>query len=64
VRDQLLLIDGGIALVLVAIVLVLSPGPAVTGPLALIVIVACAIGFVRSRRPRRRSARRPRRGRR
>lgn len=51
-----LLVDAGIALVLTILVIVISPGLAVVGLLALLVLLVCAISFGLSRlRVRRRA---------
>ena len=55
-----LAIDAGIAVVIAALVLVISPGLAVTGMVALFVLLILAISFaLQSRRRRRGYARRP-----
>ena len=51
-----LLIDAGIALVLAVLVIVLSPGLAVVGLLALLVVVVCLASFGIERMLRRRRA--------
>lgn len=51
-----LLIDAGIALVLAILVIVISPGLAVVGLLALLVVLVCLISFGVDRRLRRRRA--------
>jgi hypothetical protein len=53
VSYQLLTVDVVIAITLAILVIVLSPGLAVTGMLALLVLVVCAVSFARSS-PRRR----------
>lgn len=53
---QLLTVDVGIAIILAILVVVLSPGVAVTGMLALLVLTVCAVSFARSSRRRRRRA--------
>jgi hypothetical protein len=55
---RLLLIDAGIAVVLAALVLIISPGLAVTGMIAIFVLLVCGISIaLQSRRARRRSRR-------
>ncbi|MBV8940400.1 MAG: hypothetical protein JO321_06225 [Solirubrobacterales bacterium] len=59
-----LMVDAAIVAVLVALALILAPGLAVVGLLALLVLVVCTISFAASvvssrRRRRRRDARRP-----
>ena len=51
-----LLIDAGIALVLAILVIVISPGLAVVGLLALLVVLICLISFGVDRMLRRRRA--------
>ncbi len=57
-RRNILLTDAAIAAVIAIIVLIISPGIAVTGMIALAVLIVCAISLVldirRSRRPRAR----------
>jgi hypothetical protein len=53
-RRNTLLIDVGIALVLAILVVVISPGLAVVGMLALVVLLVCAISFGIDRRRKRR----------
>jgi predicted signal transduction protein with EAL and GGDEF domain len=53
VNRNTLLIDAAIAAVLTILVVVLSPGLAVVGLLALIVVVVCAISFAFDLRRRR-----------
>jgi ABC-type bacteriocin/lantibiotic exporter with double-glycine peptidase domain len=49
-------IDGAIAVVIAALVVIISPGLAVTGMIALLVLLVLAISFaVQSRRHRRRA---------
>ncbi len=50
---QLLLADAGIALVIALLVLILTPGVAIAGLLALLVLIICAITFVIDARRRR-----------
>lgn len=50
---QVLLIDVGIALLVALLVLIITPGIAVAGMLALLVLVICAISFVVDARRRR-----------
>jgi ABC-type bacteriocin/lantibiotic exporter with double-glycine peptidase domain len=56
VTRNALLVDAGIALVLAILVIVISPGLAVVGLLALLVLLICAISFLVDRRRRRRRA--------
>lgn len=49
-----LLVDAGIALVLAILVIVISPGLAVVGLLAFLVVLICALSLVRDRRRRHR----------
>jgi len=56
-----LLIDAGIAAVLAILVLVIAPGLAVVGLLALLVVIVCAISFVFDLRRRRSHRLSPRR---
>ena len=58
-RRSPLLIDAGIALVLAILVIVLSPGLAVVGLLALLVLLVCLISFGIDRMLRRRRAGNP-----
>jgi ABC-type nickel/cobalt efflux system permease component RcnA len=51
VRPKQLAIDLGAVVVLVSLVLIFSPGLAVTGIVALLVVVVCAVSF--AWRPRR-----------
>jgi UPF0716 family protein affecting phage T7 exclusion len=56
VRRPELLIDAGVAVIVAAVVLVLSPGIAFTAIVALVAIAVCAATFavgLRSRRQRR-----------
>jgi hypothetical protein len=53
VNRQVLLIDAGIALLIALLVLILTPGVAVAGLLALLVLVVCAISFAVDARRRR-----------
>jgi ABC-type bacteriocin/lantibiotic exporter with double-glycine peptidase domain len=53
VRRNTVLVDAGIAVVLAAVVLIVSPGLAVVAILAIIVVVVCAISFAIQARPRR-----------
>jgi uncharacterized membrane protein len=69
VRNRLLMIDAGAAVVLAALVLIFTPGVAVAGMIALVVVLVCAVSFVLearrarsravARRGRSQSARRP-----
>jgi hypothetical protein len=67
VTNRLVAIDAAIAVLIAVIVLIVSPGPAVTGIIALVVVVVCAITFAIQRlrhrsnaaAPRRRFSRRP-----
>lgn len=52
-RRNTLLTDVGIAVVLAILVIVISPGLAVVGILALLVVVVCAVSFVLDRRRHR-----------
>jgi hypothetical protein len=45
VRRNTLLVDAGIALLLAILVIVISPGLAVVGLLALLVLLVCAVSF-------------------
>jgi len=54
VRRNTVLIDAGIAALLAILVLIIAPGLAVVGLLAILVTVACAISFAFDRRRRRR----------
>jgi hypothetical protein len=56
-------IDAGIAAALAALVLIVSPGLAVTGMIAIFVLLCCAISFAFDSRARARRARRVSRGR-
>jgi len=61
VRRNTLLIDAGIAAVLAIVVIVIAPGLAVVGIVALLVVIVCAISFVFDlRRHRSRPAAPPR----
>ncbi|MBV8953391.1 MAG: hypothetical protein JO153_10985 [Solirubrobacterales bacterium] len=53
-RNQLLIVDAGIAIILAILLIVFSPGVAVTGMLALLVLAVCAVSPARSSRRRRR----------
>ena len=58
-RRNTLLIDAGIAVAIAIAVLIISPGLAVAGMIAIAVLVACAISLVLDvRRSRRRPVRR------
>ena len=65
--NRLVAIDAAIAVLIAVIVLIVSPGPAVTGVIALAVLVVCAITFAVQRLrhrskpagPRGRFSRRP-----
>ena len=48
-----LTVDAGIAAAIVVLVLIISPGAAVTGMIAILVLVACALSFVINSRARR-----------
>jgi ABC-type bacteriocin/lantibiotic exporter with double-glycine peptidase domain len=62
VTRRTLLIDGVIAAILTVLVVVLSPGLAVVGLIAILVIIVCGVSFALDSRRRRRSSRsRPRR---
>jgi Flp pilus assembly protein TadB len=50
VRPKLLAVDIGLAVALAALVLIISPGVAVSGMIALLVLVVCAISFALNRR--------------
>jgi hypothetical protein len=54
VSRNTLLVDAGIALLLAILVVVISPGLAVVGLLALLVLLVCAISFAFDLRKRRR----------
>lgn len=54
-RRNTLLVDAGIAVVLAILVVVISPGLAVVGLLALLVLLVCAVSFAIDLRKRRRS---------
>jgi ABC-type bacteriocin/lantibiotic exporter with double-glycine peptidase domain len=56
-RRNTLLVDAGIAVVLAILVIVISPGLAVVGLLAILVLLVCAVSFGvdRLRRRRRRT---------
>ena len=56
-RNHVLLTDAAIALVVALLILVLSPGLAVTGVLALLVLLVCGVSWAIGRR--RRGPRRP-----
>jgi hypothetical protein len=62
-----LAIDAGIALVLALLVLIISPGLAVAGLIAIFILLSCAVSFAlesRAARARRaKQVRRPNRGR-
>jgi hypothetical protein len=47
-------VDLAIAVVLAALVLIISPGVAIAGMLALLVLAVCAVSFVVTQRRRRR----------
>ncbi|MGA2929721.1 MAG: hypothetical protein ABSG43_27790 [Solirubrobacteraceae bacterium] len=57
-NPRTLVVDVAIAVGLFAFVLIVSPGAAVTGMIALIVLVACAISFTIESRARRTRGRR------
>ncbi len=55
-RRNTLLVDAGIAVLLAILTLIVAPGLAVVGMIALLVVVICAVSFVldgRRHRPRR-----------
>jgi multisubunit Na+/H+ antiporter MnhB subunit len=56
VTNRIAMIDAALAVVIAAIVLIVSPGLAVTGMIALAVAIVCAgsFGWERARRRRRR----------
>lgn len=54
-RRNTLLIDAGIAAILTILVVVLSPGLAVVGLIALVVVLICAVSFARDARRRKRT---------
>lgn len=57
-----LLIDAAIAVILAIVAIVVAPGLAVVGLLAILVLLVCAVSFAVDRRRKRRStASRPRR---
>jgi hypothetical protein len=67
VSRQILLLDVGLAVLLAVLVLIVSPGVAVSGMIALFVVLVCAVSFgIERRRGRRvappRGADSPRRG--
>lgn len=49
-----LVIDAGIAVLVAALVLILAPGLAIVGIIALLVVLVCAISFLVEARRRRR----------
>jgi len=53
VRRKTLTADAGIAAAVVILVLIVSPGAAVTGMIAILVLVGCAISFAIDSRARR-----------
>ena len=57
-RRKTLAVDAGIAVAIVVLVLIISPGAAVTGMIAILVLVACALSFVIDSRARRAARRR------
>jgi multisubunit Na+/H+ antiporter MnhB subunit len=57
-RRNILAVDAGIAALLAVLVLIISPGLAVTGMVAIAVVLVCAVSFVRERRASRRRTRR------
>jgi hypothetical protein len=66
-RRNTLLIDAAVAVLLAVLTLILAPGLAVVGMIALLVLVICVVSFVldgrrqrsRGTRPRRPPSRRP-----
>jgi hypothetical protein len=48
-QGRIVVIDAGIAVLLAVLVLVVSPGIAVTGMIALLVVVVCAVSFALER---------------
>jgi len=58
---QLLTIDAGLAVLVAALVLIISPGVAVSGMIALFVVLVCAASVGIERRRRRRARRGARR---
>jgi len=61
-NNRMAAIDAAIAVGVAVLVLVISPGIAVTGMIALFVLVVCGVSLVwEARRGRRRRATRPRR---
>jgi ABC-type bacteriocin/lantibiotic exporter with double-glycine peptidase domain len=58
VISRVAVIDAAAALVIAAVVLIVSPGLAVTGLIALAVLVLCGISYAWSARRGRRSSRR------
>jgi hypothetical protein len=50
VRRKTLVVDGGLAMALAALVLIVSPGVAVSGMIALLVLLLCAVSFALDRR--------------
>jgi uncharacterized membrane protein SirB2 len=57
VRRDLLLVDGVIAALIAVLIVVLSPGWAITGVIGLIVLVVCGVSLIVGRRRRIRSRR-------
>jgi uncharacterized iron-regulated membrane protein len=55
VRRNTLLIDAGVAAVIAIFVLIVAPGLAIVGLLALLVVVVCAVSFALDLRRRRRA---------
>jgi len=53
VSSRALVVDAMLALVLAVLVLIVSPGAAVTGMIGVVVVIACAISFAVDRRARR-----------
>jgi hypothetical protein len=63
VRRKTLAVDVGIAAAIAVLVLIISPGAAITGMIAIFVLVVCAVSFALDSRARRaRRARRSARG--
>lgn len=52
-RPSVLLVDVGIAILAAIIVLTITPGLAVTGAMAIVILAACPISFRRDLRRRR-----------
>ena len=55
VRPKVLLVDVGSAIVAAIIILAITPGLAVTAPVAIVVLALCGISFTRGKRHRLRA---------